>query len=125
MKITLFTIRVTNLEESLKFYQEILGMKVVNEIKPNENLHIVFLQGEGEVQLELIEDKTITILDRIGSIVSIGIYVESIETMAAFLREKKVPLKRGPLTMPNGTKLLFISDPNGVEIEFIQDKARD
>nr|HPR18921.1 VOC family protein [Candidatus Cloacimonadota bacterium] len=43
MKITLFTIRVTNLEESLKFYQEILGMKVVNEIKPNENLHIVFL----------------------------------------------------------------------------------
>nr|HPR18697.1 VOC family protein [Candidatus Cloacimonadota bacterium] len=86
---------------------------------------IVFLQGEGEVRLELIEDKTITILDRIGSNVSIGIYVENIETTKAFLLKKKVAPMRGPLTMPNGTKLLFISDPNGVEIEFIQDKARD
>ncbi|MCF7794128.1 MAG: VOC family protein [Candidatus Cloacimonetes bacterium] len=121
MKVTLITIHVSEMQESLKFYQNILGMEIINEIHPNENMRIVFLKGEGEVKIELIEDKSITQLDKFSSPVSMGIFIDDMNEILQMLKEKKVPVKRGPISVPSGSKLLFIEDPNGVEVEFIEE----
>ena len=38
----------------------------------------------------------------------------------AILKEKDVAISRGPLGAPGGVRFLFVKDPNGVEIEFIE-----
>lgn len=120
MKITLFTIHVQDMAKSIDFYEKILGMKIIREMQPQKGFRLVFLQDEGEVMVELIEDKSITFLDTVTSNVSMGIFIDDMETMLAFLKKQKISIKRGPVSVPNGNKLLFIRDPNGVEIEFIQ-----
>jgi lactoylglutathione lyase len=122
MKITLFTIHVQDMASSLAFYKEFLNMKIIREMSPRDDLRLVFLKGEGEVEVELIEDKAITTLDAVKSNVSIGIYVDNLEAIVALIKEKKIRVKRGPISIPSGEKLLFINDPNGIEIEFIEGK---
>jgi len=122
MKISLITLHTSEMLESIKFYEEILNMKMVKELKPNENMRLVFLKGEGDVLIELIEDKALTVLDSVNSNISMGLFIEDMNGIIQILEEKKVKIKRGPITVPNGNKLLFIEDPNGVEVEFIEGK---
>ena len=120
MKITLFTIHATEMQRSIEFYKSILKMKVVRELKPNEDMRLMFLQGEGEVMVELIENKSIIKLDKVSSNVSIGLFIEDMDEIIELLKSHKIRIKHGPITVPNDNKLLFIEDPNGVEIEFIE-----
>ena len=46
MKFCWTTIRVNNLEKSLKFYQEIVGLMVDRRFKAGQDLEIAFL-GDG------------------------------------------------------------------------------
>ena len=120
MKITLFTIHVQDMAKSIEFYENILHMKIVKDMRPQKGFRLVFLKGEGEAMVELIEDNSITILDKVKSSVSMGIFVESMNDILNLLKANKVPVNRGPIEVPNGNKLLFVSDPNGVEVEFIE-----
>ena len=120
MKITLFTIHVQDMAKSIEFYENILHMKIVKDMRPEEGFRLVFLKGDGEVMVELIEDNSITILDKVKSSVSMGIFVDSMNDILNLLKANKIPVKRGPIEVPNGNKLLFVSDPNGVEVEFIE-----
>ena len=120
MKINLITLHTSELLKSIKFYEEILNMKIVKEIRPNENMRLIFLKGDGDILLELIEDKALTVLDSVSSNVSIGLFIDDMEKILEILRDRKIQIKRGPITVPSGNKLLFIEDPNGVEVEFIE-----
>jgi lactoylglutathione lyase len=120
MKINLITLHTSEMLKSINFYQDLLKMKIVQELKPNENMRLVFLKGEGDVLVELIEDKTITILDSVSSNVSMGLFIDSMDEIMELLKDRKIPIKRGPITVPSGNKLLFIEDPNEIEVEFIE-----
>jgi len=122
MKINLITLHTSEMLKSIYFYEDILKMKIVNELRPDENMRLVFLKGAGDVLIELIEDKTITILDSVSSNISIGLFIEDMNGIIQMLEEKKVKIKSGPITVSNGNKLLFIEDPNGVKVEFIEGK---
>ncbi len=122
MQISLFTIHVIDLEKSIQFYQDVLKMKIFKVMEPNEQYKLVFLRGEGEVIVELIEEKNLVQLDKVSSGVSIGIFVENMDDILEHLKSNKIKIKRGPISVPSGNKLLFIEDPNGVEVEFIEGK---
>ncbi|MCF8219588.1 MAG: VOC family protein [Bacteroidales bacterium] len=36
------------------------------------------------------------------------------------LKEKNIEIIKGPVKVPSGARFVFIEDPNGVEIEFIE-----
>ena len=57
MNINFFTINLLDITESLFFYRDTLGLKVVRDFCPTDFMRIVFLQGEGTGQIELIENK--------------------------------------------------------------------
>lgn len=45
------------MEESTKFYTEILGLKEVRRFSPQPGLTIALFKGEGEAMIELIENE--------------------------------------------------------------------
>ena len=123
MNIKFITITVKNLEESLNFYKEILGFKEVRRMNPMEGVKIAFLEDENSGTVELIENEEISKAYDVSkeSMVSIGFGVENINEKIDELKNKKINIIRGPIEVPDGSKLAFIKDPNGIEIEFIEE----
>ncbi|AIY82266.1 glyoxalase/Bleomycin resistance /Dioxygenase superfamily protein [Clostridium baratii str. Sullivan] len=123
MNIKFITITVKNLEESLNFYKEILGFKEVRRMNPMEGVKIAFLEDENSGTIELIENEEISKAYDVlkESMVSIGFGVENINEKIDELKNKKINIIRGPIEVPDGSKLAFIKDPNGIEIEFIEE----
>ena len=103
--------------ESLKFYQEIVGLSISrrNEGGPNQ---IVFL-GDGETKVELIYSEANKNIE-IGKDIAIGFEIDSVEEKMAFLKEKGIPIHSGPFTPHPGVTFFFIQDPNGLRVQFIQ-----
>ncbi len=122
MRINLFTIHVSDMLKSIGFYKKVFGMEVVRELRPNENLHLVFMKNEGEITVELVDDGAHGERGSGTSNVAMGVFVEDMEEVVGLLKANKVPIKNGPFETHNGTKLLFVEDPDGVVIEFIQEK---
>lgn len=122
MIIKFITIRVGDLSESLKFYQDVLGFKEVRRIDNIEDISMVFLQDREGGIIELVYNK---IEDHPAKAseqprVSFGISVENMNSISSLLEKHNEKFEKGPITTPGGEVIAFMKDPNGVEIEFIQ-----
>lgn len=110
------TVTVRNLEESLKFYTEILGLVKVNKFSPEAGVTISFLKDSESNLIELLEDKNLSEENFKESRVSIGFGVENLDDTLKKLKEKGIDIIRDIIETPGDGKLAFIKDPNGVEI---------
>ena len=123
MNISFITIHLSTIEPSLSFYRDTLGLKIVRDFNPTDFMRIVFLQGEGTGQIELIENKKLPApLDHTTCPhVTIGIRVTDVQSTHQKLVDQKVTIIRSFLSPERGPKMFYILDPNGVEISFIQE----
>ena len=117
MKVKYATIAVANMEESIKFYTEVMGFQIDNQITPYPGMKIIFLKDEGDAMIELIENADEP--EKKG-IFLVGMEVEDMDTTVKQLISKGAKFTRGPMEVGDGAKLAFLMDPNGVEIELIQ-----
>ena len=120
MKFCWSTINVKNLEESLKFYEEIVGLKVNRRFPAGPGMEIAFL-GEGETQVELICDEKVKEIN-IGQDISLGFEVDSIERHMAFVKGKGIDIHSGPFSPNLRTKFFYVLDPNGLKIQFVENR---
>lgn len=111
------TLHVEDLEGSLKFYSEIIGLPVERRISTPET-EIVFL-GNGETKIELIRDRDNRILNRPDGI-SLGFKVLSLDDTVKTLHEKDIPIDSGPFQPNPHIRFLFVRDPNGLKIQFVE-----
>ncbi|MFA5524902.1 MAG: VOC family protein [Tissierellales bacterium] len=118
MKFCWCTISVKNMEESLKFYKEIVGLKESRRFQAGPGSEIVFL-GEGETQIELIHNENKEEVN-IGLDISLGFEVDSLDEMMKFAKEKGLDIHSGPFQPNPHTKFFFVLDPNGLRIQFIE-----
>lgn len=121
MRIGFSTIKVKDLVESVNFYTDILDLEEVKNFSPQDGVNITFLQDKEKNMIELIEDeKNTDLFNKNDSLVSIGVEVENLDNTIEMLKEKSIKIFKGPIQVPSGERFVFIKDPNGVEIEFIE-----
>jgi len=117
MRIKNSVVAVKNLEESAKFYTDVLGMDEIRRFSPRPDLTIAFFKGEGEATIELIEGE-----EGKRGLYMVGIEVDDMDREVANLKAKGVELTSGPFGAPGGPKIAFLNGPDGVEIELIEIK---
>ncbi len=121
MKICWITIYVRDMEESLKFYTQILGLEVKRTFSAGPGMEICFLEGNG-TDLELIcdaEHKRVTY----GQDISVGFTVDSLDQTIAGLIEKGITRITGPISPNPSISFIFITDPNGLKIQLAEEKS--
>ena len=118
MEFCWITINVKDMEKSLNFYQEIIGLNINRRMKPNSDREIIFL-GSGETQIELIYNTKVDDIT-IGKDISLGFEVDSIERMSEILKKKNIPIHSGPFQPNLSIKFIYILDPNGIKIQFVE-----
>ena len=118
MKFRSTTLKVKNLEESLKFYQEVVGLTVDRRYIDRPGVEIAFL-GDGETKIELIcmdEYKDITI----GKDISLGFEVDSVDEMVKSIQDKGLSIHSGPFQVNPELKYFYMMDPNGLKVMFVE-----
>ncbi|MBT4182972.1 MAG: lactoylglutathione lyase [Nitrosomonadales bacterium] len=125
MRILHSMIRVINLEESIQFYTEILGMHLLREKEyPKGKFSLAFL-GYGkeseETAIELTYNWDTSEYEHGNAFGHIAIEVDDIYKACEAIKNKGAKIIRDPGPMM-GSKLLlaFIEDPNGYKIELIE-----
>ena len=120
MKFCWVTLRVKNMEESVAFYTDIVGLKVQRRLSHAPGNEIVFL-GEGETQVELICNLQKPETD-MGQDISLGFVVESVDTMMNDLMSRGIAIHSGPFQPNPKVKFFYLQDPNGLKIQFVENK---
>ncbi len=123
LKLEHVGVMVKNLESSIEFYQDIIGMKLKDKlVHTNGVIRLAFLgfDKEGETELELIEGYNDN-LPIEGKVHHIAITVDDIAEEMNRIKSLDVKLIDTEITtLPNGSKYFFFHGPDGEWIEFFQ-----
>jgi len=125
MKLLHTSITVKSMDESIMFYTEKLGMKLLSrrEIKQN-NAEIAFLSMEGtDHRIELTWWRDKTDYQEGDQLDHIAFGVEDVVSVVARVRKKGVEVAKEPYSLgPGSSTIAFVKDPNGIWIELIEQK---
>jgi len=124
MKFLHTMIRVNNLDESLKFYCDHLGMKLLRKQDyPGGEFTLAFV-GYGDEKnntvVELTHNWGTSSYDQGNAFGHLALGVDDIYKVCADLKTKGVKVVREAGPMKHGSAVIaFIEDPNGYKIELI------
>jgi lactoylglutathione lyase len=118
MKLCWTTIYVSDLEKSLWFYHELLGLEIFEQIETTEQT-IVMLGNADDAKLELIAKKDHFCKTGNNSI-SVGFLVENLQAMSACLEQNGFPVRVGPISPGGSIAFSFFHDPDGYDIQLCQ-----
>lgn len=113
--------RVADLDKTIAFYTEVLGLREIRRQKSPRGSELVFLQTPGSE--ELLE---ICCYPASGPVVvgpdltHLAFEVPDLESFATHAAAHGYPLSDGPTVTSTGTTFAFIDAPEGYEIELIQ-----
>ena len=129
MKMLHTMIRVGNLERSLAFYSELLGMRVLRKKDyPGGRFTLAFVGYGDEADhtvVELTHNWDIDHYDIGTGFGHLALGVEDIYHTCDELRAKGAKITREPGPMKHGgSEIAFIEDPDGYKIELIQLRRR-
>jgi lactoylglutathione lyase len=113
--------RLDDLERTVKFYKDVLGLEEVRRHKSSRGSELVFMKTPGSE--ELIE---LCCFPAGGSVqvqpdlTHLAFEVESLEAFGQHLAKLGLKFSDGPHLNPDGSGIAFIDAPEGYEIELIQ-----
>jgi len=121
-------LRVGNLQRSIEFYTEILGMTLLRQKDYPEGKFTLAFLGYGDEKshtaLELTYNWDTGHYDRGTGFGHIAVEVEDVYQAAEKIRKAGGKIIREPGPMNAGTTLLaFVADPDGYEIELLEPKS--
>jgi lactoylglutathione lyase len=114
------TLHVKDMNASLTFYKNIVGLKENRRSEYPNGPTIVFL-GNSETQIELIY-KPLDKLEGMSKDFSIGFKIDSVDDMIKELELKDIPVYEGPKEPNPSIKFFYVLDPDGVKVQFVEFK---
>jgi len=113
--------RVDDLERTVKFYREVLGLEEVRRHKSPRGSELVFLKSPGsEEQIEITHFPGSGPVQVQPDLTHLAFEVESLDEFAKHLAKFGLKFSDGPTPTSTGSMLAFIDAPEGYEIELIE-----
>ena len=125
MRILHTMLRVGNMERSLKFYTEVLGMKLLRTTdRPEQKYSLAFVGYEDEKRsavLELTYNYGVERYELGSAFGHVAIGLPDVAAACDRVRKHGGRVTREPGPVKGGTSVIaFVEDPDGYKIEFIQ-----
>lgn len=123
MQFSHVSITVKNMEETIKFYREVIGLELASRREiPENKAEIAFLTDKiSNVRIELTywkDKKDWTSGDELDHL---AFTLPNLEEAIKKFREQGVEIAKEPYSLKGSTsKIAFIVDPNGIWIELIE-----
>ena len=114
--------RVNDLERSLQFYQNILGLDEVRRHKSPRGSELVFLKApQSDETVEICYFPSSGPVQVQADLTHLAFEVDSLEAFGQHLAQHGLKYSDGPTMKPDGSGgFAFIDAPEGYEIELIQ-----
>lgn len=120
MKFMWTTLPVSDLDKSLAFYSELMGLGPV--AKMGSPAHQVVMLGEnGQTKLELICEPGKAIPEAPGGLISMGYAPDDLDAFMAKVAEKGIPAI-GPISPTPDVRFFFIKDPDGYTVQLVEQR---
>jgi len=112
--------RVNDLEKTIHFYKEVLGLQEVRRHKSTRGSELVFLKApESEELIEICHFPASGPVEVQADLTHLAFSVDSLEEFGRYLGSLGLKYSDGPTLKPGGG-FAFIDAPEGYEIELIQ-----
>jgi lactoylglutathione lyase len=115
--------RVNDLERTVKFYRDVLGLEEVKRHKSPRGSELVFLKTAGSEELiELCCYPAAGSVQVQPDLTHLAFEVASMAEFEKHLAAHGLKFSDGPITGSSGSVIAFVDAPEGYEIELIQKK---
>jgi lactoylglutathione lyase len=113
--------RLNDLERSVKFYKEVLGLEELRRHKSPRGSELVFLKApESEELIELCYFPSSGPVQVQPDLTHLAFEVDSLEAFGEHLASLGLKYSDPPIVKPDGSGFAFIDAPEGYEIEIMQ-----
>jgi lactoylglutathione lyase len=113
--------RVDDLERTVKFYREVLGLAEVRRHKSSRGSELVFMKApESEEVIELCHFAGSGPVHVQADLTHLAFEVDSLEEFGKHAAAHGYKYSDGPHLRPDGSGIAFVDAPEGYEIELIQ-----
>ncbi len=114
--------RVNDIERSVKFYEQALGLKATRRHTSPRGAQLVFLATpNSEEEIELCQMPAGAPAVQVQpDLMHLAFEVDDLEAFAAGLKTRGFALSDGPTKSGSGSVIAFIDAPEGYEVELIQ-----
>ena len=128
MRILHTMLRVGDLQRSIRFYTEVLGMKLLRTTdRPEQKYSLAFVGYDDEKRaavLELTYNYGVERYDLGSAFGHVAIGVADVKQACDKVRSSGGKVTREPGAVKGGTSVIaFVEDPDGYKIEFIESRA--
>jgi lactoylglutathione lyase len=113
--------RVSDLQKTIQFYKEVLGLEEVRRNKSPRGSELVFLKApESEELIEICYYPSSGGVQVQPDLTHLAFQVDSLDEFQKHLAKFNIQYSDGPHMKENGGGFAFIDAPEGYEIELIQ-----
>ena len=113
--------RVNDLERTIKFYRDVLGLEEIKRHKSPRGSELVFLKAPAsDEQIEICSFPAGGPVQVQPDLTHLAFEVDSLEAFGEHLGRHGLKYSDGPTASSNGSVFAFIDAPEGYEIELIQ-----
>jgi lactoylglutathione lyase len=113
--------RVNDLEATLRFYRNVLGLQEVRRHKSPRGSELVFLKApESDEEIEICHYPSSGPVHVQADLTHLAFEVDSLEAFGAHLAKLGMKYSDGPTLKPGGGGFAFVDAPEGYEVELIE-----
>ncbi len=113
--------RVSDLDETVRFYTTVLGLEVIEQKTSPRGSHLAFMKAPNSDELiELTSFPPSGPVKVQEDLVHLAFQVERLDETIKSLTAQGIMITDGPTKTSSGSRFIFIDAPDGYEIELIE-----